>query len=221
MREQFNLVARKYDSQRRCFMPCFDDYYKTSISLLKCYKNDFKKIVDLGAGTGLLTKEIYELYPNAHYVLIDIAKDMLKIAEERFNGLNNFEFLESDYIENIPVENCDLIGSALSIHHLENNEKEALYKIIYKKLDKGGCFINLDQFNAETETINNLYNKWWYNHINHNVTPEEKASWLERRKLDKENTIPETLALLKNSGFKTAECIYCFMKFAVIIAIKE
>jgi len=220
MREQFNFVARKYDSQRRRFLPCYDDYYKTSISLLKCYKDNFAKIVDLGAGTGLLTKEICELYPNAHYVLIDVAKDMLKIAEERFKGLNNFEFIESDYAEDIPVTNCDLICSALSIHHLESNEKAALYKNCYEKLDKGGCLINLDQFNAETETVNDLYNDWWYSYINWNVAPEEKASWMERRKLDKENTIQETIELLKNSGFGNVECIYHFMKFGVIIAIK-
>ena len=221
MREQFNSVAQKYDSQRRRFIPCFDDFYKTSISLLKCYKNDFKTVVDLGAGTGLLTKEMYDLYPNAHYILIDIAKDMLKVAEERFSGLNNFEFMEYNYTEDIPIKNCDLICSALSIHHLENNEKEALYKTIYKKLDKGGCFINLDQFNGETETINNFYNTWWYQRINYSgITPEEKTSWMERRKLDKENTIGETIGLLKNSGFETVECIYNFMKFGVIVAIK-
>jgi len=56
IQEQFNICAEKYDSQRKCFIPCFDDFYKRSVSLLKHYKNDFVNIVDLGAGTGLLTK---------------------------------------------------------------------------------------------------------------------------------------------------------------------
>ena len=221
IQEQFNSVARKYDSQRRGFIPSFDDFYKSSVSLLKCYKDNFKTIVDLGAGTGLLTKELYELYPNAHYVLIDIAKDMLKIAEERFNGLDNFEFMISDYIEDIPVKDCDLISSALSIHHLEHSEKEVLYKNIYKKLDKNGCFINLDQFSGSSKAINDLYNVWWHDYIDRSsISPEEKARGVERRKLDKENTIEETVALLKNSGFKDVECIYHFMKFGVVVAIK-
>ena len=221
IQEQFNAIAQKYDNQRRCFIPCFDDFYKTSISLLKYYKNDFEKIVDLGAGTGLLTKEIYELYPNANYLLIDISKDMLKIAEKRFKGLDNFEFLEYNYIEDIPVKSCDLVCSALSIHHLENDDKENLYKNIYKKLDEKGCFINLDQFIGKTETINNLYNEWWNDFIDRSkITPEAQAAGLERRKLDKENTTAETIKLLKNSGFRTVECVYAFMKFAVIIAIK-
>ena len=221
IQEQFNLYAEKYDSQRKCFIPCFDDFYKRSVSLLKCYKNNFVNIVDLGAGTGLLTKEIYELYNNAHFTLIDVSKDMLKIAQERFNGLNNFEFIESNYTENILVNNCDLVCSALSIHHLENNDKGKLYKNIFKKLNDGGCFINLDQFIGASETINNLYNKWWYEYINNSgIGIEEKSRWIERRKLDRENTINETIELLKESGFNKVECIYNFMKFGVIIGIK-
>jgi ubiquinone/menaquinone biosynthesis C-methylase UbiE len=222
VKEQFNYCAEKYDKHRRYFIPCYDDYYKRSISLLKFYKSDFKKIVDLGAGTGLLTREMYELYPNAEYTLIDVSEDMLKIAKERFNGLNNFEFIEGNYAADIPVNDCDLICSGLSIHHLEKAERENLYKNIYRKLDKGGCFVNLDQFRAESETMNDLYNSWWYDFINTGgLTPEEKDKWLERKKLDKEISMPETVALLKASGFEAAECIYSFMKFGVVVAVKE
>jgi len=96
-----------------------------------------------------------------------------------------------------------------------------LYKNIYLNLNKGGCFINIDQFIVKSEKINNLYNKWWYNYINNSgIKPEDKEAWLERKKLDKENTIEETIKLLIKSGFENIECIYNFMKFGVIIAIK-
>ena len=144
---------------------------------------------------------------------------MLKIAKERFKGMDNFNFLEYNYVEDIPVNNCDLICSALSIHHLDDKEK--LYKNIYTKLNKYGCFINLDQFIVNSEEINNLYNTWWYDYINNSgIKPEDKEAWLERKKLDKENTIDETIKLLEKSGFDKIECIYNFMKFGVIIAIK-
>jgi ubiquinone/menaquinone biosynthesis C-methylase UbiE len=221
IKEQFNLIARKYDDHRRCFIPCFDDFYKTSVSLLKFYKNDFRNVVDLGAGTGLLTMELYKLYGNAHYTLIDISRDMLEIAKERFRGLNNFDFVEGDYAENIPAKNCDLLCSALSIHHLDNNGKAALYKNIFKTLETGGCFINLDQFIGASEEINSLYNDWWHNYIDRSgITESDKSAWIERKKLDKENTIKETIELLTGSGFKTVECVYSCMKFGVILAIK-
>lgn len=222
IKKQFNAIAQKYDGRRKCFIPCFDDFYKTSVSLLKTYRSDFHSIVDLGAGTGLLTREIYKLYNNAHYTLIDVSKDMLEIAKERFNGLGNFAFIEHNYAENIPVKSCDLLCSALSIHHLDNKDKTKLYKAIFETLEKGGCFINLDQFIASQVEINTLYDEWWYAYINTSgISAQDKSAWIERRKLDKENTIQETIALLKGSGFKNAECIYQFMKFGVIMAIKE
>jgi hypothetical protein len=52
------------------------------------------------------------------------------------------------------------------------------------------------------------------------IKEEEESLWIERKKLDKENTIKETIELLKGSGFKNVECIYSFMKFGVIIALK-
>jgi len=221
IKEQFNHIAEKYDSHRKCFIPCFDDFYTRSVSLLKHYRKDFMNIADLGAGTGLLTKAIYEMYPNANYTLIDISKDMLKIARERFSGIGNFNFLEYNYVEDIPVNNCDLICSALSIHHLEENDKENLYKNVYSKLNENGCFINLDQFVAKSEKIDALYNSWWHDYINNSgIKQDEKEAHLERRKLDKENTMDETIKLLKKSGFENVECVYNFMKLGVVMAIK-
>jgi tRNA (cmo5U34)-methyltransferase len=109
----------------------------------------------------------------------------------------------------------------MSIHHLENDGKEKLYKNIHSKLNNNGCFINLDQFIVKSERINALYNSQWYDYIDSSgIKQEEKAAWLERRKLDKENTIDETIKLLEKSGFASVECIYSFMKFSVIIAVK-
>jgi ubiquinone/menaquinone biosynthesis C-methylase UbiE len=221
IKEQFNYCAQEYDKQRRYYIPCYDDFYTRSVSLLRIYRNDFKNIVDLGVGTGLLTREIYELYPEARYTLIDISKDMLTIAKERFAGLENFEFIECNYGDDIPVTACDLICSGLSIHHLENEGKARLYENIYRKLDKGGCLINLDQFNEESSILSDMYDEWWRNFIDTNdLTSEEKAGWAERRKLDREISIRETMELMKNSGFETAECVYKFMKFGVVMAIK-
>jgi len=219
VKEQFDLVAKQYDSQRRGFIPCFDDYYVRSVSLLKQYNKSFEKIVDLGAGTGLLTKEIYSLYPNARYVLVDLSEDMLDVARKRFNGLDNFKYVKANYIESIP--GGDLICSGLSIHHLENDEKKLLYNNVYKTLPGGGCFINLDQFNSSSTLINEMYTGWWLDYIdNSGITEDERNAWLERKKIDRENSVEDTVSMLRNCGFKDVQCIYSFMKFAVILAIK-
>lgn len=221
IKDRFNSVAQKYDEQRRFFIPCFDDYYQTSISFLSQVRLDFKSILDLGAGTGLLTKFIHERFPDAKYTLVDISEQMIDIARQRFEIMDNFTFEIRDYSKELPSAQFDLIASALSIHHLDNDSKALLYTNIYNKLPDKGCFINLDQFNAASGLMNDYYNQYWYDYIGQStISEQERDLWLQRRELDKENTISETLELLRQLGFKHVECIYSYMKFGVILAMK-
>jgi ubiquinone/menaquinone biosynthesis C-methylase UbiE len=219
--DRFNLIAKKYDEQRRFFIPCFDDFYQTSISLISKIKSDFNSILDLGAGTGLLTKYLFEKFPNANFTLVDVSEQMLEIARQRFLNLDSFNFVISDYSKELPSKQFDLIASALSIHHLANDSKSDLYSSIYNNLPDNGCFLNLDQFNASSDLMNIYYNKWWYDYIRQSkISQKEQDLWLQRRELDKENTISESLISLKQLGFKHVECVYVYMKFGVILAIK-
>ena len=220
IRDQFDLIAKQYDEDRKYFIPCFNDYYVRSVSLLKEIKKDPMNITDLGAGTGLLTKEMYLLYPDAHFTLVDLSTDMLEVAKQRFSGLDNFDYRAEDYSEGIKKDN-EIICSALSIHHLEDDEKQKLYQSIYESLPHDGLFMNLDQFCADSPIIDKAYYDWWMNYIdNSGITQKAKAKWLERKKLDRENSVSSTLSMLRTAGFKHAECVYEFMKFSTVIAIK-
>ena len=221
IRDRFNSVAQKYDEQRRYFIPCFDDFYQTGISFLAKFRPDFKSVLDLGAGTGLLTKYLYKKFPEATYTLVDASEQMMDIAKQRFENMDKFNFIISDFSKELPENQFDLISSALSIHHLEDESKALLYSNIYKNLPDNGCFLNLDQFNAESVLINEYYVQYWYDYIRQSaIIDKESDLWLQRRELDKENTVAESLTLLKQAGFKHAECIYRYMKFGVILAIK-
>lgn len=218
---QFDMVADQYDSQRRRFIPCFDDYYITMTGFISASIQKPDKILDLGAGTGLLTKYLYDKFPDSKYTLVDLSEQMLDVAKRRFRGLGNFKFFATDYSKSLPDERYDLIMSALSIHHLENGDKERLYQMIYEELPSDGVFVNFDQFRPISATMNKLYNKWWYQAVEKSGLPRiEYEKWLKRREFDRENTVEETLAIMRHAGFSTAECIYSYMKFGVIFAIK-
>lgn len=46
--EQFNLIANEYDANRRKFIPCFDDFYKSTTEFISYNINSPRKILDLG-----------------------------------------------------------------------------------------------------------------------------------------------------------------------------
>jgi ubiquinone/menaquinone biosynthesis C-methylase UbiE len=218
---RFNDVAAKYDEQRKLFIPCFDDYYGIVQTFLKHKKIMATSVMDLGAGTGLLTKFIREILPDSSYMLIDLSDKMLEIAKNRFIEYSNFNYEVMDYVSNFPKGKFDLIVSALSIHHLDENAKKNLYSRISKSLNDDGYLINLDQFNADSEDVNNFYSECWYDFIQKSgINESDMKSWQQRRELDKENSISQSIQMIKTAGFNNVECIYQYMKFGVLVAHK-
>lgn len=218
--EQFNLIAKEYDSGRRKFIPCFDDYYERTTDFLASCISEPKRILDLGAGTGLLSLFWFRHFPKASYLLLDVAGDMLDAARKRFDGLSNISFAAMDYTKGLPKMDFDCIISALSIHHL-GQEKEELFTRIYEKLPAGGIFVNYDQFCGDSPEMADWYDSFWENQIkNSGISRLDLERWQERRKLDKECTVREEMEMLQRSGFCIVECVYSYQKFSVILAVK-
>ncbi|MDE7246427.1 MAG: class I SAM-dependent methyltransferase [Lachnospiraceae bacterium] len=218
---QFNLIAEEYDINRKKFIPCFEDYYKNTTKFIVSNIEIPKRILDLGAGTGLLSYFWYRYCPTSEYVLVDIADDMLNIARKRFAGIDTVSFQTANYSEEFPDKEFDVIISALSIHHLENEDKEKLFMQIYNKLPKGGLFVNYDQFCAGQDGINGWFDSYWECQLaDSGLTERDIELWKERRKLDRECSVEEETAMLYKSNFKNIKCVYSYQKFSVIVAIK-
>lgn len=219
--EQFNIIAREYDSNRRKFIPCFDDYYVNTTKFITANIKQPERILDLGAGTGLLSYYWYQIFPKAEYVLVDIADEMLNVAKERFAGLDNVSCITMDYSKELPNGRFDVIASALSIHHLENDDKAGLFTRIYEALPAGGLFVNYDQFCAGSRNMDVWYDSYWEMQLGTSgLTDRDIERWKERRKLDRECSAEEELNMLHKSGFKEVKCVYSCQKFSVIVALK-
>ena len=221
IKTQFNLVAEEYDANRRKFIPCFDDYYEGTTRFIAAGIREPKRILDLGAGTGLLSYFWYRHFPKAEYVLVDVSDEMLKIARRRFSGIATVDFQIADYADALPEGDFDVIVSALSIHHLEDDGKKNLFARVYEKLPDGGLFVNYDQFCAGQPDLDKWFDSYWENQLSHSgLSAHDIALWKERRKLDRECSVEQEAAMLRDCGFKAVKCVYSCQKFSVIAAIK-
>ncbi|MBQ5920008.1 MAG: class I SAM-dependent methyltransferase [Selenomonadaceae bacterium] len=221
LEEQFNKVAREYDANRRRFIPCFDDYYDEVTRFLLFNVKKPSRVLDLGAGTGLLAYHWYKYSPDTEYVLTDIAEEMLAVGRQRFAGIDNVSYVVQDYTKELPEQNFDVIMSALSIHHLEDREKEKLFRDIYEKLPEGGLFANYDQFCANSETMSRWFDRYWERYlVESGLSRHDIELWLERRKLDRECSVEAEIAMLNRCGFRDVQSIYSYHKFTVLAAVK-
>lgn len=220
LKEKFDENAEHYDKIRKLIIPCFNDLYNITTELANSNKES-PKILDLGAGTGLLTKYLLEKYPEAEFTLIDLSEEMLKIAENRFKCNNNFKYIVADYSTYDLADSFDMVVSSLSIHHLEDEDKNKLYKKVYNSLNQGGIFLNADQVIGSTPNIDKIYQKNWLQKIEeNNFSGPEKNTAIERMKFDNPATLENNLKWLTDCGFKDVDVYYKYYNFCIFYGRK-
>ena len=215
--EQFDMVAREYDANRRLYIPCFDDYYAATTEFIASGIEAPSRILDLGAGTGLLSLYWYKAFPEAEFVLADVAEGMLEVAKKRFSGLASFSFVATDYTDSLPEGKFDCIISALSIHHLEDADKIKLFARIKDSLTPDGIFVNYDQFCGNTAALTEWMDRFCIGNLEKSgLSESELQRWRERRKLDRECSVEDEVQMLRSCGFNEVQCVFSNQKFSVI-----
>jgi tRNA (cmo5U34)-methyltransferase len=216
IKQSFDAGADQYDRQRRMVIPCFNDFYQTAIDLIPFSNFDSFRLLDLGAGTGLLTASIISVFPNATATLMDLSEKMLEKAQERFSSNKRINFLVWDYAHSPLPEEYHVIASAMSIHHLLDDEKKSLYQRVFDALKYNGIFINADLVKGETDKTEQIYHDMWMNWIQEaGLSKHELSGIIDRMQYDKPSSLSDQLQWLREIGFQDVDCYYKYFNFAV------
>jgi trans-aconitate methyltransferase len=110
------------------------------------------KVLDVGAGYGVVTEEVLKAFPAARVTLQDYSQPMLDQANERLAAhRDRLSFVLSDLTDpSWPGQTggpFDLAVSAIALHNLADPQKIfACYRAIHDLLKPSGCFLNCDRF---------------------------------------------------------------------------
>ena len=138
----FSSTAALYDLNRTRLIPGFEGLYRWAVDLVPA---NATQILDLGAGTGLLTALVKVRFPDVSFHLIDLSAAMLDKAKKRFAGDPQVTFEVGDYSVCTLQGRYHAVVSALSIHHLNDGAKRTLFETIRNVLLPGGVFVNAEQ----------------------------------------------------------------------------
>jgi len=218
----FDLAAEDYDRTRRRLVPGFDDFYRAAIDLIQFPHDSQLKVLDLGAGTGLLAAFIAYSFPQARITMVDISSEMLERARARFElAGERFRFEVSDYGVDPIQEKYDAVVSALSIHHLGDDQKRSLFARIHGALNDGGVFVNAEQCRGATPERHRFHHERWITRVRElGVDDRDLAAALDRMKFDRAATLEDQLQWLREAGFRDIDCAYKNLIFAVYCGIK-
>jgi len=156
----FSEVSKKYDLMNDIMsFGTHRLWKKRLIEIMNINSKD--KIIDVGSGTGDLTKIILKENKNALIYSVDLNLEMLNEAKKRFNEQQkkNIKFINAN-AENLPFENnfFDKYVISFCLRNITYIEK-ALYES-FRILKPGGIFYCLEFSTPSSSVINKIYSKY-------------------------------------------------------------
>ena len=222
----FTATAATYDEERARLIPGFARFYGWAVKLVPV---EAGKVLDLGAGTGLLAEKVRAKLPAARLELVDISEAMLARARVRFAGDEGVVFRVADYsaeemtggaVEEL-MGGYDAVVSALSIHHLEDGAKRVLFGRVWKWLRPGGLFVNADQVLGPTAALETRYRAAWLAGVRElGATERQVEESLFRQQADRCAPVETQMEWMREAGFAEVDCWYKDGCFAVMTGVK-
>lgn len=220
--EVFDRTASTYDQDRARLIPGCDTFYRWAVDLIP---RRAKQITELGAGSGILTALVRARFPEAKIHLIDFSGPMLDLARQRLLAEGpggETVFHQADYVTgDLPAENCAVISS-LSIHHLDDADKQSLFRKAHSSLKPNGVFVNADQVAGPTAELEDRYKSWWLDQVRLlGATHEQIEASLYRQREDRCTPVEVQVNWMRAAGFADADCWYKEGRFAVMAGTKR
>jgi tRNA (cmo5U34)-methyltransferase len=212
----FDRHAADYDAQRRRLIPPFDAFYGIAVGALDLLAGPPKRILDLGAGTGLLARMVAGAQPQAQLTLLDGAPAMLDQARGVLG--DGADYVVADLADPLPEGPWCAIVSALAIHHLEHPEQAELLRRVHAALAPGGIFVNAEQVEGPTPALSEAYADWHHRRVLEAGGSE--AEWeaaVERMRADRRVPVATFLGWLREAGFADVDCLFKDHRFAVMV----
>lgn len=208
--QEFDQLSVKYTEVINRWLP----NYQQLLGGLYAYLpkgSEPDRILDLGCGNGNVTALLSQHFPNADYTLFDASEEMLAVCRERFPQLKLQTvagyFQEAD----LPESSYSLISAGLCVHHLKAEEKQALFKSVYRWLQPGGYFTMSDLFiEKDDEPFHSSVVEDWERGARALGTPDEEWAHVmdHYAKYDNPNNLDRQLHWLRQAGFAWPEAVW-------------
>lgn len=202
MNEFFNTRASGYDNHMRTNVDAFEKLYTKIVDPIP-FSEEVKKVLVLGCGTGLEVEAIFKKLPNALITGIDLSADMLEQLREKYpKKTDQIELIVDSYTEHdLGNARFDYCVSVMTVHHLLEDEKLALYRKILSALKPEGLYLEGDFVVSQEEAARFLEAYF-------RIKEENKIEDMKYYHVDIPFTVETQKRLFQEAGFVNFEIIF-------------
>ena len=205
------LDIADYDREIRRLVPHYDELVAEGIDVLLRLTAPSARILDLGCGTGRMTRAILAARTDAHVTLLDLDPRALALARDRFalTPPGQLDFVAGSFHAVLPP--CDAVVASLSLHHIRDlSDKTRVYRNVFEALPPNGLFLVLDASVSAHPTLSGAamdrWAQWMGDHgIDDAAARRHFADW---SKEERYQSLADELQSLAAAGFAHPECFF-------------
>ena len=153
-RRHFDRLAGEYDTSFTRQMPTYGEMHETVLAMAALGGREPERVLELGAGTGTLTKKLLERFPRAEVTAVDLSAEMLALARTKlaFAG-ERVNLREADVSSADLGAGYDAVVSAIAFHHVPPRKKPVVIAAAHRALKEGGALVIGDTFKAASPQL--------------------------------------------------------------------
>lgn len=210
---------------------CFDEMLERSIpgyhdmrelvTRLGCkYLQPGSTLVDIGCSNGnAIAPFIRKFGGDYKYLCLEVSEPMIAECKKRFGYI---DVRKHDITKGLPPCDASVILSILTLQFTPIEYRQKIVKSIYDNLRPGGALILVEKVLGNSEEIDSVLVKEYYQIKAENSYTEEQIA--AKRKSLEGVLVPITAkwneSMLHDAGFQKLDCFWRYLNFAGWVAIK-
>jgi SAM-dependent methyltransferase len=165
----------RFDRMQERYLPDRSDRFEVIVNVIRSVRPGVRRVLDLGCGTGSLSKAILSAFPDCVLVGIDVDESILALAKKRLASFGRqVELLRHDLRQGEWVAasagDFDAVVSATALHWLSAEHLTQLYQRLAQVIVSGGVFLNADHVGSECANLQAAWEQEKRQHFASTVT---------------------------------------------------
>lgn len=217
VKKHFEGESGIFDERVLKVVPFYSDMVDALVSAIPFDDDRRIRVVDLGCGTGTITKKIKERYPKVNITCVDFAEKMIETAKSKLRIFGDISYVISDCLDFDFSAGYDAVVSSLVLHHIrDENVKKKFFKKVFDGLENKGVFYLADFVLGSNDYLQKLNIKKWeefqLKHCSRDEIAETRRRYGEE---DRPFMLMDEIKWFKDAGFREVDVIWKYYHFAV------